>query len=364
MKKLFLFAALFAAVAMNAQTIVMDGKKADWADVPMLNDPGTSPVFKMVVPQTGLTLPADAAFCAMVERTTTQKGAYAGYPIIYVDADKNKDTKEANKDPWYCPAFGPDYEMATWDEGNTFGANEEETMHEMCIVKSNFASASLPFAGSFNAWMLFILKEDWSEYTYLPTDPSAAEWKWNATAYHPIMVKPFTYAEFNGTHSASTVYASHEALTIGSTINMNVSGSANDVELWASWAVELKNPGKYTIKANISSTNTASVDLKLVNTATNKVVASFASEDLVEGTEVEAGEWDLSAVPAGKYMLRFSNHVQWSEMKLNSLTFTAAGETTIDNIATQQNATKVIRNGQMVILRDGKAFNALGAEVK
>jgi len=38
--------------------------------------------------------------------------------------------------------------------------------------------------------------------------------------------------------------------------------------------------------------------------------------------------------------------------------------TGIDNTAIETKATKVFRDGQMVILRDGKAFNALGAEVK
>ena len=47
MKKLFfLTAALVAACTMNAQTILIDGDNADWAEVPMLSDPGTMPVYK------------------------------------------------------------------------------------------------------------------------------------------------------------------------------------------------------------------------------------------------------------------------------------------------------------------------------
>ena len=38
--------------------------------------------------------------------------------------------------------------------------------------------------------------------------------------------------------------------------------------------------------------------------------------------------------------------------------------TAIDNIAAQGKAVKVIRNGQVFIVRDGKTYNALGAEVK
>lgn len=355
MKKIFLFAAVFAALTMNAQTIVMDGNNADWADVPMLNEPGVSPVFKMVVPQSGLTLPADAALCVMVERTTDQKTTYSGYPVVFVDADKAKVTTAA-ADAWYCPAFGPDYEMATWDDGNTFGANEAETIHEMTIVKSNFTT--IPFSGECNAWMLF----NWEKF--LPNSPSDNGWKWSENDYHPIIVKPYAIADLNGTHAASAVYSSHEALMVGSTIDVR-GASANDIALWASWVVELKTPAKYAVTANISSTNTASVDLKLVSCATNKVVASLASGDLAEGNEVEVGEWDLSAVPAGKYMLKFSNHVEWSVMQLNSVTLKPKdAPSSIDNTPVEAKAMKVIRDGQVLILRDGKAFNALGAEMK
>ena len=145
---------------------------------------------------------------------------------------------------------------------------------------------------------------------------------------------------------------------------MAVAGSENDVQLWASWAVALTEPAIYTIKADITSANAASVDLKLVNMTTNAVVASFASEALEAGQDVTAGVWNLSAVPAGKYMLRFSNHVEFSAMKLNSLTFATNDSHGVVNTAAEAKVTKLIRNGQVVIMRNDKCFNALGAEMK
>lgn len=360
MKKLFFFAAMLAALTVNAQTIVMDGDNADWADVPMLSDPGAMPLFKMVVPQAGLTLPTGAAICVMTQVTDAQKTTYPGYPVVYVDADKSNTTKSADEwgDAWYCPAFGPDYEMATWDDGNTVGVNADETIHEMTIVQSNFTG--IPFAGDCHTWMLF----NWTKY--MPNSPDnnvdGTDWKWSENDYHPIIVKPYSYANLNGTHAVADIYSSHEALTPASPLNMFV-GYGYAVELWASWAVELTNPAIYDIKANIVSTNTASVDLKLVNVATNEVAATFASGDLAEGAAVQVGSWDLSAVPAGKYMLRFSNHVQWSEMQLNSLTLSAE-VTGVENVNSDVQTTKVIRNGQVLIVRDGKTYNALGAEMK
>ena len=38
--------------------------------------------------------------------------------------------------------------------------------------------------------------------------------------------------------------------------------------------------------------------------------------------------------------------------------------TSINNLAAHENSTKIMRNGQVLILRDGKTFDMLGAEVK
>lgn len=354
MKKIFLFAAaMLAAFTMNAQTIEIDGDNADWAEVPMLSDPGATPIFKMVVPQSGLTLPSGAAVCIMVQRTAEELATYPGLPVTYIDADKSAATTAA-QNAWYCPAFGPDYEMGPWD-GNDGEGSTDGTIAEVMIAQSNFTG--IPFAGDCHAWMLF----NWAKY--MPKSPSDNAWMWGENSYHPVIVKPYSFLNLNGTLPAADTYSTHEALAPGASLDMT-NGYANAVLLWASWAVELTTPATYDIKADITSSNAASVDLKLVNLATNAVVASFVSGDLAGGEEVAVGEWDLSAVPAGKYMLRFSNHVEWSEMHLNSLTLTAQGGTAIDNTAAEVQAAKVVRNGQVLIIRDGKTFNALGAEIK
>lgn len=355
MKKLFfLTAALVAACTMNAQTILIDGDNADWAEVPMLSDPGTMPVYKAIVPQEGLTLPDDAALCVMVQRTEEQKAIYPGAPVSYVDADRDAATTAAGE-AWYCPSFGPDYEMGAWD-GNDGAASADETIDEVVIVQSNFIG--IPFDGSCHMWMLF----NWSKY--LPNSPEENNWNWAETSYHPVIVKPYTVSDLNGTLLAIDAYSTHSALTPGESLDMAVAGSAVDVQLWASWAVALTEPAIYTIKADITSTNAASVDLKLVSMATNEVVASFTSATLDGGNDVAVGEWDLSAIAAGKYMLRFSNHIEFSAMKLNSLTFAATDSRRVVNTPADGKVTKIIRNGQIVIMRNDKCFNTLGTEIK
>lgn len=353
MKKTLLFAtALFAAVTMNAQTITIDGDNTDWADVPMLTEPGVSPVVKMIVPQTGVTLPDGAAYCLMV--TGDHEQIKAGYPVIYTDADMNASTKM--EDLWICPAMGSDYQMATWSSGSLFAENSGKDIKEMAIMQSAFNG--IAFSGSFGAWLTFA----WGQL-YIPTDPVTENYKWDEATYHPFLVKPYSFKNINGTLAASETFATHQALAPGASLDMT-NGYANAVLMWASWAVELTKPAKYDITADITSANTASVDLKLVNLATNAVVASFTSGDLNEGAAVNVGEWDLSAIPAGKYALKFSNHVEWSEMKLNSITLTAQGGTGVENVSSQKDVQKIIRDGQVLIIRDGKTFNALGAEMK
>lgn len=352
MKKFFFFAAaMMAAITINAQSISIDGANSDWADVPMLTEPGVSPVVKMIVPQEGATLPDGAAYCMMVAGEHEQ--ILAGYPVIYTDADMSNATGTA---PWICPSMGYDYEMATWSDGSLSAASETGNIREMCIMQSAFSGNN--WVGSFGAWLTF----SWGAL-YIPTDPSTEGYKWDEATYHPFFVKPYSFHNINGTLAAADTYATHQALAPGASLDMT-NGYANAVLLWASWAVELTQPAVYDVAASITSTNTASVDLALVSCATNEVVASFTSGDLSEGAAVEVGTWDLSAVPAGKYVLKFSNHVEWSEMKLNSLTLTVQGASGINQAASAAKAVKEIRNGQVVILRGDKVFNTLGAEMK
>ena len=50
--------------------------------------------------------------------------------------------------------------------------------------------------------------------------------------------------------------------------------------------------------------------------------------------------------------------------KIRNVKLTVPDETAVSNIEAQSKTTKVIRDGQMVILRDGKTYNALGTQLK
>lgn len=354
MKKFFSFvSAILVAGTMCAQTITIDGDNTDWAEVPMVSEPGVAPLAKMLVPQTGITLPENAAFVIMTEGE--HELMLADYPVLYVDADKSTTTGGS---AWYCPTFGSDYEFTQWVEGVTFAANTTGSVREMCVAKSAFSS--VPFTGSLYAFIGF----KWGEYM-IPTHPVTDSWNWDAADYHPFEVTTYNYVALDGTHTGLTTFATHSALTPSEVLLLSQSDNINDVQLWASWAVELQNPTVYDVTVDMKSDTIASADLYLVEVATNQVVATFVGTDIEKPAgETAYGTWDLSAVPAGKYMLKLKNHVAESNIEFSSVKLLVTPTTALENTTIETTSKKVIENGQIYIIRGNERFNVLGTSVR
>lgn len=353
MKKFFSFvSAILLAGTMCAQTITIDGDNTDWAEVPMFTEPGASPIVKMVVPQAGVTLPEGIAYALMVEGNHEQ--ILAGYPVIYTDADKSNTTGTVLS---MTPLMGVDYEIAPWD-GLAVGA--KNSTGSVCEMGANLSAfTGVPFAGSISAWLTY----SWGKL-YIPTTAEKEGYKWSETQYHPFYVNPYTYANLNGTHTAAAAYSTHEALLPGETLQLG-KDNGNDTAFWASWTVELQEATTYYITLDITGTTMASADLWLVDVATNKVVAEFAGEDIEAALGKQAyGSWDLSAVPAGKYMLKLKNHVEWATVALNAITFSKTPTTALENTTIETTSKKVIENGQIYIIRGNERFNVLGTSVR
>ena len=353
MKQIFsIVSALVLSGTMFAQTIAIDGANTDWSTVPMLTEPGVGPVVKMVVPQAGLTLPEGIAYALMVEGDHEQ--ILAGYPVIYTDADMSNTTGTS---PWMCPSMGYDYEMATWDDMSIFAENATGSIREMAVKQSAFSGAQ-KFTGSFGAWLTF----GWGKL-YIPTDPSTEGYKWSEATYHPMYVKPYAYADLKGTHVAADAYATHQVLAPGATLQL--SQGEHDTEFWVSWTVELKKAAKYYVTLDATASNTASADMWLVDPATNKVVATFTGEDIqAPAGKTAYGAWDLSKVPAGKYMLKLKNHVQWSDIALKSVAFSTSVPSAVENTMVTPTAQKVIENGQVYIIRGNERISVLGTTIR
>lgn len=46
------------------------------------------------------------------------------------------------------------------------------------------------------------------------------------------------------------------------------------------------------------------------------------------------------------------------------ITYDASKTSGVENVTTETSAKKVVKNGQLLIMRDGETFNVLGAQVK
>jgi len=66
---------------------------------------------------------------------------------------------------------------------------------------------------------------------------------------------------------------------------------------------------------------------------------------------------------AGHWMIQF-NKEQLAAFNVTDIVLVMSGTTGIDNTAAETKAVKFYRNGQLVIEKNGKSYNALGAEVK
>ncbi len=66
---------------------------------------------------------------------------------------------------------------------------------------------------------------------------------------------------------------------------------------------------------------------------------------------------------AGHWMIQF-NKEQLNAFNVTDIVLVMSGTTGIDNTAVEAKAVKFYRNGQLVIEKNGKSYNALGAEVK
>ncbi|MBR6167287.1 MAG: hypothetical protein IKQ50_02530, partial [Paludibacteraceae bacterium] len=63
------------------------------------------------------------------------------------------------------------------------------------------------------------------------------------------------------------------------------------------------------------------------------------------------------------YTLRIKNATEWGQPKMKSITLSAEVPTGMEDVQSDDvQCTKVIRNGMLFIIRDGKMYNAQGVE--
>ena len=115
-------------------TITIDGNKSDWAEVPMLSEPGTWPMLK-VLPAADAELGTNA-LAFLLENNEAFTSDWSKYPGSYVDKDYNLETNPFNSG-WIYKGMGIDYTF-------TIGASISDKWVD--FPKGNFYPTENPFA--------------------------------------------------------------------------------------------------------------------------------------------------------------------------------------------------------------------------
>jgi len=136
------------------------------------------------------------------------------------------------------------------------------------------------------------------------------------------------------------------------------------------WKVNLLYQKEYTVSAVIGFPGDDNADgftlqLQLLNGT--QVVATYTGENTwAEANVTYDTKWNLSTVAKGEYTLRAMNIAEWEQPKLKSITLYTDGTgtlTPIDQIKTAPQVQKILRNGQLLLIKNGKIFTVQGTEL-
>ena len=150
------------------------------------------------------------------------------------------------------------------------------------------------------------------------------------------------------------------------------SDDSPNTDRYIDWKVYLHYPKAYTVsvvRGFPGDDNADGFTLRLQLLSGETLVSQYdADESWAEAEKTYTAQWNLSDVEADDYVLRAMNIAEYEQPKLKSVTLqadvpTTGNEAIFVNRQSGQ-ATKVIRNGQLLIIRDGKTYNAQGAEVR
>jgi len=134
----------------------------------------------------------------------------------------------------------------------------------------------------------------------------------------------------------TNIEAKHAAVTYGDGYyDMTY---ASDIR-WTAWVVNI-NPLMYNLSACVSCTTYWHPDLYLYDLTTGEEIASRIEEShaSTEGASFDLGEWDLTSVETGKYLLVVKNNYSGSTLKLQSLTLSYLGGA-VQDISSSVNTT-------------------------
>ena len=337
MRKLFLLiSVLTLSIAVNATkpTITIDGDKSDWSEIPMLSEPGTWPMLK-VIPATDAEIGTNA-LAFLLENSEAFTSDWSKYPGTYIDKDYNLETNPYNSG-WIYKGMGIDYAFTTGasinDKWVDFPKGKSEDYKAIEIGVPNTYLTDL--GSKFGIGMYY--GTGGSQEIWIPK-MSGDEISSPAMGY---FYKTRSYTTMPGTVTAANAYAHQSIKECTDYVDFGLRDNGYDTIRWAAFPIELTTQGVYDVTANVTSTNGWKFEFWLVDVATNAVVAHIdapASNISESKTSYNFGIMDLSRVPSGKYMLKVKNRTAFSKVKLNSVTLSYVGGE-VQDISTSSNTT-------------------------
>ena len=337
MKKLFLLipAMLLTMMAYATKpTITIDGNKSDWSDIPMLSEPGTWPMLK-VIPAADAELGTNA-LVYMVENTEDFDPTWAKYPKAYVDKDYSTETRAfSTEECWQYLAMGVDYMATTGVNSGGWISFPKGISDNNKVIEIGFPATYITDLESKFGFAMYYNSGAW----YCPKYQGDGVITRNGYLY-----KARSFTSIPNTLSAANAYT-HQSIGECSTyVDYGIRGSAwaGDTALWAAFPIELTDQGVYDFTANVTTNSTSwKFEFWLVNVETNAVVAHIdapASNISDSKTSYNFGIMDLSSVPTGKYMLKVKNRTCHSQVMLNSVVVSYVGGE-VQDISTSVNTT-------------------------
>ena len=104
------------------------------------------------------------------------------------------------------------------------------------------------------------------------------------------------------------------------------------------------------------TTNAPKVEVRLLNAKNKQIAKTQTSEKQLTFTAPEMGKYTFCVRPMDETQQYLAEEV--------TLIINVTSPTDVENVSNETNATeKVLRNGQLFILRDGKTYNVMGQEL-
>ena len=318
MRKLFLLGLLIVSTFIWATppTITIDGDKSEWAEVPMLTEPGAWPMLK-VLPAADAELGTNA-LVYMMENTADFDPTWKQYPKAFIDKDYDGTTHTIDS-YWAFDAMGLEYSATT---GVTVGEDwvsfPKAISADNKVFELGFPATYVTDLGSKFGFAMYYNSGAW----FCPDRSEPAVNAFSPKNGFLYKTRSFTSVSGNTTLTTANVFAHPSMGEIGEYVDFGLRDNGYDTIRWAAFPIELTAPAVYELTTNVTTTNAWKFEFWLVDVETNAVVAHIdppASDLSSSATSHNFGAWDLTAIPSGKYMLKVKNRTAFSKVKLNSI---------------------------------------------